>query len=183
MDSNNKMDDDVLIGLLGKNKDEALELIYRRDWKELYVYIFSFTHNKNLTEDIIQETFLQLWKYKDSIQINDSIVGYLKTSAKNNYLRWVRQNQKRPIVEQNEMQDNAIETSEENIYMKNLAYREMQMRINKTIRKMPEQMQNVFVLRKERGLSYKQISKIMDIAEGTVKKQLYYAMKLLKRYI
>ena len=172
------VEDAVLIKLLWKNKDEAISLIYRQYWKDLFLYIFSLTKNKSLTEDILQETFLNLWKYKDSVQITDSILAYLKSSSRNYYYKWLKKNNRTAAG----VEDAEDLPAKEDTGAK-IEFDETQAKINFIIKKMPLQMKDVFLLRKESGLSYKQIGEKMNIAEGTVKKQLYYALKLIKKYI
>lgn len=175
------LNEHILIELLSHDPDRAIELTYQQYWKELYLYIFSLTRNKSLTEDLLQETFLNLWKYKGSIQIKESIIAYLKTSARNIYIRYSKNTTLNRTIEMDEHTGNVHDIFDQNDYIKKINYTETEDKIRQTVNTMPQQMQHVFLLRKENDLSYKEIGAKMNITEGTVKKQLYYALKLLKK--
>jgi RNA polymerase sigma-70 factor (ECF subfamily) len=63
---------------------------------------------------------------------------------------------------------------------RNLERKRMRERILEEIEKLPDDQRQVLVLREIDGLSYKEISTIMDIPEGTVMSRLYYARKKLQ---
>ena len=63
---------------------------------------------------------------------------------------------------------------------RNLERKRMRQRILEEIEKLPDDQRQVLVLREIDGLSYKEISSIMDIPEGTVMSRLYYARKKLQ---
>jgi len=175
------LNEHILLELLYNDPDNAVELIYRRYWKELYVYIFAFTHNKSFTEDILQETFFNLWKYKNTIHVKDTIIGYLKTSARNIYIRAAKSNTQNATVEIDPDNGVSSQLSDENDYLKKVDYNETEKRLKKVVDIMPKQMQNIFLLRKDEELSHEEIGQRLHIAKGTVKKQLYYALKLLRK--
>lgn len=179
----NKLEDNVLIELLRYKKESAIELIYRQYWKELYVYAFALCANSDLTEDLLQETFLNLWKYREQLHINDTITGYLKTMVKNLYLKWANKTGVSIAYTEDEMKIMQNQYYEENTYEKKISYNDLNEKIQVAIAKMPKQMKEIFILRKEHGLSYRHISEKINIKESTVKKQLYYAMKIIKKHI
>ena len=53
-------------------------------------------------------------------------------------------------------------------------------RIIETVEQLPEDQKRVLVLREIDGLSYREISEILGIPEGTVMSRLYYARKKLQ---
>ena len=61
--------------------------------------------------------------------------------------------------------------------------RELQQRIADTIDKMPEGMRNVFLLIREKELSYKQAASLLGVGVGTIHTQLSRAMTLLREAV
>ncbi|HEY0298263.1 MAG TPA: sigma-70 family RNA polymerase sigma factor [Arachidicoccus sp.] len=171
-----------LLLMLSNDEEGALEIIYRTYWKELYAYAFSFIANTVIVEDILQETFLYVWKKRKQIHIEESILGYLKISVRNNCFRHIKAGKVFTELNEHEGSEYSLAISylnaEDGVVLK-----ETQYRINNILGHLPKKMKTVFLLRKEEGLSYKEIGNILHITEETVKKQLYKAKKLITKYI
>ncbi|KQL50366.1 hypothetical protein AN964_22105 [Heyndrickxia shackletonii] len=79
------------------------ETIWREHWKEIYLYIYYRTNNKEEAEDIAQETFMKAIRSEHRYKDQDvTVIALLKTIARNLMIdRW-RNKQKRPITTQME---------------------------------------------------------------------------------
>ena len=56
----------------------ALETLFKRFYKPLRAYAFRFVNDKDLSEDIVQDVFYELWKRRESIRFEDeSVKSYL----------------------------------------------------------------------------------------------------------
>ena len=66
---------------------------------------------------------------------------------------------------------------------KALERKQLMAAINDALQKLPEEQRQIVVLREVQGLSYREISEVMDIPEGTVMSRLYYARKKLQKLL
>lgn len=56
----------------------VLETLFKRFYKPLRAYAFRFVNDKDLSEDIVQDVFYELWKRRESIRFEDeSVKSYL----------------------------------------------------------------------------------------------------------
>lgn len=66
-----------------KGDDNALETIFSGHYKHLYNYGRKLTLDKTSVEDAIQELFIDLIKYRNSISTTDNVKFYLFKSLRN----------------------------------------------------------------------------------------------------
>lgn len=52
----------------------ALEVLFKRFYKPLRAYAFRFVNDKDMSEDIVQDVFFELWQRRESIRFEDAAV-------------------------------------------------------------------------------------------------------------
>lgn len=68
----------------------SLEALYLQYNDELYSYGRKFTSDMHLVEDAVQETFISLWKYRQSLQVKSGYSFYLLKSFRNHLFRLLK---------------------------------------------------------------------------------------------
>lgn len=53
----------------------ALETLFKRFYKPLRAYAFRFVNDKDLSEDIVQDVFYELWKRRESIVCHERTIA------------------------------------------------------------------------------------------------------------
>ena len=53
--------DKKLMNLISKRNDVALKIIYKRYNVSIYNFVVRYTGNREIAEDILQETFIRVW--------------------------------------------------------------------------------------------------------------------------
>jgi hypothetical protein len=71
-----------LLNRLRENDTQAFESIYKKYWQNLYLTAFSILKDKQASEDIIQDLFIQLWNKRATISVTVSLNAYLSASIK-----------------------------------------------------------------------------------------------------
>ena len=79
-----------IIQRLQKGDKNAFTVLYRKYNKLIYTIAYRYLKNNEMSEDIVQHTFLRLWETKSLLQENMSIRNYLYTLAKNQVLNEIR---------------------------------------------------------------------------------------------
>lgn len=82
------LDDAELIDCMRLEEDEDLAFaeVYRRYAKSLYHLSYGKLGTKEMSEEIVQITFLKLWLARKELRINYSLKAYLYKAAKNNII-------------------------------------------------------------------------------------------------
>lgn len=138
---------------------QNIEEIYNKYSKMLYKYIFCLTGNEELSEEIVQDTFVIAVKDINKFEGKCKISTWLCSIAKNIWYQKLRKEKKATNISINEV-DLIVETNE-NIEEK-LCKQEEKIGLFKNIQKLDDDTRSVIYLRTFGNLNYDEIAKIMN---------------------
>ena len=172
----NKTEDFSHLGDRIANGDQlAYRQLFIRFYNKLYRFVMGFTKSRELTEEIVSDVFINVWRRRKNIQEIMNLKLYLYVSAKNitfNYLKKLhRENMADLDSVEIEPQDPFADPGAAMIT------REMNLKLKAAINELPPRCKLIFTLIKEDGLTYKQTATLLGISESTVENQLSIALK------
>jgi len=163
-----------------KSGDEvAFELLFRKYYVPLCNFANKFTSNTAESEEIVQEVFLNIWKKRDQLKLEQEIRPYLYKSVQNLCFNFI-QHQKVvdqyyaviDIVYQNRAEDfNTYES---------VLYSELQTKVEEAISSLPTECRRIFQMSRKDGLKYAEIADKLQISVKTVETQMSRALAKLK---
>lgn len=171
-----KLSDAELLMLLKSDNHLAFEEIYKRYWALLYRNARRIIGDDEAT-DLVQDIFTTLWEKAPGFAQNNTLSAYLYSAVRNKIINLINRNK----LKTSYSKSLAI-FYEKGEFVTDQLVREHELAncIEKEIALLPEKMRVVFELSRKQNLSYKQIAEKVSIAEGTVKKQIYNAIKILR---
>jgi RNA polymerase sigma-70 factor (ECF subfamily) len=170
------------MGFYEKAKSEeelAFELLFRRYYVRLCCFANKFIADQIESEEIVQEVFLNIWKKRDRLKLNNEIQPYLFKSIQNlcfNFLSHKKVANKYYSVIEVVYKNQAEEF---NSY-ESVLYTELQSRVDQAIGSLPEQCRNIFQMSRQDGLKYGEIAEKLGISIKTVETQMSRALSKLK---
>jgi RNA polymerase sigma-70 factor (family 1) len=170
-----------LLEALKDSQEAAFNEIYHRYWYQLLVAVMKAVRSESDAEDIVQELFESLWKRRHELQIESTLPAYLFSSARYMGIRYItrhltRSNYLKRLADH--FDGTELPSIEAGLYVQ-----ELEQKINAAVADMPEKMREVFQLSRKHHLSHREIAQRLQISEETVKKQVYYALKLIRSRI
>ena len=168
------------IGLLDRIKEgrpDAFEELFNRYWEPLYLFALKRVQSEDDAKDIVQELFIKFWLKKDQIVITKNLESYLFSIVKYEVLHKVSQ-LLRSEEKKQYYQDNILPQFTE--FLDPVQEKELLAAIDKQVHSLPERLKEVYLLRKEEGLSIREIAGKLNISEQTVKNQLGLAVKRMR---
>jgi RNA polymerase sigma factor (sigma-70 family) len=144
--------DQDLLADIAKGDSRAFEILYRRYFSKLYGAAYKRLQDKELTEEVLQELFVNLWERRTSLPI-ENIENYLFTSIK--YLV-IAQFKKNMLYEKYSLSINQTE-NDDNFTEQSVAFDELNQAYQQALLTIPERCREVFLL-KRNGLSLREIS-------------------------
>jgi len=173
------MDRQEDIARLGERIANDDQLAYRELFIQFYNklsrFVMGFTKSKELTDEIVSDVFINIWRRRKNMEEIKNLKLYLYISAKNitfNYLKKLhRENLADLDMVEIEPQDPFSDPGAAMIT------REMNLKLRSAINDLPPRCKLIFTLLKEDGLSYKQTAQLLNISESTVENQLSIALK------
>jgi len=148
-----------LLLLLSKGNQEALKLTYQKYWQRLFLSAFNILRDKEASEDIIQEIFIQLWQRRETLRITSSLGAYLFTATRYQVFHLIRKLSGRPELFENLEERFLTDAPDIPLYVKDL-----QQRINIAVENLPEKCKDIYKMSREHHLSYKMFSSIKSLS-------------------
>jgi RNA polymerase sigma-70 factor (family 1) len=169
--------DTELAGLLKSGDHAAFTEIYNRYWAALFRHAQKMLRDEDEAVDIVQDVFTTIWHKNTELTVTSSIRAYLYSAVRNRIISNIRHAK----VHESYL-DSLTELIEKGEYVtdEQVRFREFSAQVEEEISKLPPKMREVFELSRNEGMSHRQIAEELNIADETVKKQIYKALKALR---
>lgn len=89
-----KLTDEQLMLAFVQADAAAFDVIYSRYSARVYAYMISRVKERSLAEDLLQETFLKLYRFKERYDPQLPLSGWIFTICRNCFLDFLRKNRK-----------------------------------------------------------------------------------------
>lgn len=143
----------------------------------LRYFALSLTHNEEESNDLLQETLLKAFTYREKFRADTNLKAWLYTIMKNIFINNYRKNVKKQLILDSSRDAyylNIPQTSRTNDPETSLFSEEISSKINK----LGEEYRMPFLMYFE-GFKYKEIAEELSLPIGTVKSRIFLARKQL----
>ncbi len=179
--------DEALLRLIAERDAEALEVLYDRHAQVVYNLILRIVHTRESADDILQETFWQVWKKADDFR-GGTAAAWLYRIARNKSLDQLRRHGARPqslrtATEEAEQQLwNTLEatTSDADHVVEQGQDRQ---RVREALDQIPPEQRLCLELAYFEGMSQSQIAEHTDTPLGTIKTRIRLGLQKLERLL
>ncbi|MCZ6674089.1 MAG: sigma-70 family RNA polymerase sigma factor [Verrucomicrobia bacterium] len=181
-----------LLEELRDGRDSALNEIMDRWERPLTSFAWRYVQNETDAQDMVQETFVKVYKYKDRFRPDTRLSAWLFTTLANqcrNFGRWKRRH---PTVALLNMTENADEgSSGVSIEIPDLSptpdslteTNDLIEHLRSAIMALPHDLKTTLLLYQYERLSYKEIAEILGCSPKGVETRLYRTRKRLRRML
>ena len=146
----------------------------------LFPTINKIVKDTGVCEDIMQETYLRIWLYRDTLPSIEKPRAWILKIAYLQAFTFLRINKKQFKIKE-EVYEN---TSAANVDMeKTLDYNLLSRLIKAAVSALPDQQKKVYKLSREEGLSLDEIAETMSLAPQSVKNTMSRALQFIRNYI
>lgn len=166
-------DNMVLLESLRRNDLKAFEYLYLHSRNRLFVLALSILHDEDITRDLIQDLFIDLWYFRTFESITTSLNAYLFQSVRNRAY-----NYRDKMRTQDKLKLNYSPPASETHYP--LENEELGQIINKAIDRLPTMAGKVFRMLYIDKLTYAEIAQKLGISKYTVSSHMDRALKELR---
>ncbi len=181
-----KLTDNELIASYQSGNEQALRTLIARYEKRLFSYIMLSVKNKELAEDIFQDTFIKVINTIRSGNYHEEgkFFQWIMRIANNLKIDYYRKVQRMPMFDSNGEFDifevlSAQEDSVEQKLIREQIYNDLQ----RVIEYLPEEQKEVLVMRRHQHYSFKEISEFTGVSINTALGRMRYALINLRKLI
>lgn len=179
----NYPDEQLVLMSLGKNQNSYKELVLRYI-KPISIFIQGYTRNKDETEDVVQDTFLKVWKNLHKFDSKNKFKPWLYKIARNTALDQIK---KKKLLSFSSIENNSNDLDNINNYAteKNeigdiIDNVELLKKVKNKINQIHPEYRSVLILHYEEELTFEEIGNIMNKPMNTVKSWHRRAINKLK---
>tara|TARA_R110000868_G_scaffold259361_5_gene517265 strand:- start:20128 stop:20733 length:606 start_codon:yes stop_codon:yes gene_type:complete len=164
---------------------QAFEDLFFEYHNSLIRFANTITKSRELARDCVQDVFLKIWRNREEWEIQYSLKAYLYQSVRNQALNLLEKQKARYRLKENykkETQSLHENTEGNKVSYEHLDEKEIRQlkRIWELVEEMPERRRLAFDLNRRHGLSYKEISKVLNISRKTVENHIGQAVKFIR---
>lgn len=170
------MDSDEFLMLKSQEgDDQAFGLLYDRYSTKMVGYFYKMLWNdRNRAEDMTQDLFTKLIKNGSSFDKNKNFKTWIFTIASNMCKNEYRHEEVRRKHVDSQKSVSTTYNSEPAI--DSALFKR---RLDEQLSELDVTKRSVFIMRFKQNLSIKEIAKVMDCSEGTIKSRIFYTLKEL----
>ena len=162
-------------------ENDVLAVVYRTYSREIYLYLYGLSHNRQLSEDLMQETFAKA--LITVVTADTGIRAWLYKVARNLYFNTYRKDKRLIIGLENAENKAEIREEIEESPLSKLLTTEREEALYKALNKLEGKKREVLLLQYFSGLSGKDIAKLLDITTENVRILAFRGKKELKLYL
>lgn len=158
--------------------ESAFDAVFRHNYAHLVRMAESIVRERALAEEIAQDVMLELWRRRETIEVEQSFRAYLLRSTRNRALNHVRH--QRIVMREATIAAAAAESARAQSAEDEMLGTEMERAVRQAIASLPERAREVFQLSRDQGLKYSEIAVLLDISVKTVEKRMGQALSELR---
>jgi RNA polymerase sigma-70 factor (ECF subfamily) len=183
-----KQTDQQLVDQVFKGNKHAFDLLVLRYQHRILALVSRFIRDQSEVEDVCQEAFIKAYKALPKFRGDSAFYTWLYRIAINTAKNHMVTKGRRPPGTDVDLGDADLaelpaELVDTGSPEEKLSSTELHLLINNAIEELPEDLRTAFTLREFGGLSYEEITQIMDCPVGTVRSRIFRAREALDAVI
>jgi RNA polymerase sigma factor (sigma-70 family) len=167
--------DSELMRQVRGGRTAALATLFERHHARLYRYCLRMTGNRAAAEDLVQDVFMKMLKYKATFKDDSEFVPWMFGIGRNASLAHLRRTADDRWVDTDV--DNAVRADEATEDTQHDGQDEL---VRRALQRLPADRREVLVLSRYEYKTYDEIAKTLECSVGAVKVRAHRAMKQLR---
>ncbi|MFA6831609.1 MAG: RNA polymerase sigma-70 factor [Bacteroidaceae bacterium] len=169
-DENNRLASSIKQGDM-----HAFDILYRKFYAGLVSFATRYIDFEH-AEEIVQDTMIWLWEHRDSLNLDMNLNSFLFTIVKNRALNVIKHQSIKSKVHQEICDKYEANFMDIDFYGET----ELHKLYEDALIKLPETYRTVFVMNREKGMTYEEIAQELNISPKTVGYRISQSLKILR---
>jgi RNA polymerase sigma factor (sigma-70 family) len=176
-----KSDQEIISDLKkGENQNLAFQMLVDKYKERLYWHVRKIVLDHDDTDDILQNTFVKVWKNVENFREESTLFTWLYRIATNETLTFLNSKKRRNMMPLNEVSDFLMDNLESDPYFEG---DEIQKHLQKAILTLPEKQRIVFNMKYYDDIKYNDMAEILNTSVGALKASFHHAVKKIEDYL
>ncbi len=164
----------------GTQKDMAFHRLVKKYQERLYWHIRKIVLNHEDADDVLQNTFIKVWKSIDRFREESSLYTWLYRIATNEAITHLNEKKRKSFFPLNDVSETLRDNLMSDPYFEGDS---IQLKLQEAILRLPEKQRLVFNMKYFDEMKYDDISAILDTSVGALKASYHHAAKKIEEYL
>jgi RNA polymerase sigma factor (sigma-70 family) len=182
----NTISDSTLVSDYINGKEASLSILINRHQQRLFSFIYSKIKDKDLTEDIFQDTFIKVIRTLKKGNYNEEgkFLPWVMRIAHNLVIDYFRKNNRMPSFKNTDefdifsvLHDGTLNAE------KQIIQEQIYEDVRELINELPEEQKEVLIMRMYKDMSFKEISENTGVSINTALGRMRYALINMRKLI
>lgn len=157
---------------------DKLGLLYERHKKRLFGFFYNMNGNPSTSEDLVQNVFIRMLKYRHTFNGEGSFVAWMFRTARNvNYDHYRKHNKE---TDQTELTSVEYRLEDDLGPEAKMDKRDEVLQLNRAMQRLTPEKREVLILSKYKEIKFSEIGEILGCSEGAAKVKAHRALKDLR---
>jgi RNA polymerase sigma factor (sigma-70 family) len=169
---------DHLVMLAVRDGDpERIGVLFDRHHRKLFNFFLRLTANRGTSEDLVQEVFFRMLKYRHTFQAETNFTAWMYQIARNAHLDQAHKRRLEIVPDEDKNWDALAGVGQDP--HEQLEHAQDIGLLRRALAQLPLDKREVLVLSRFQNLKYSEIAEILDCEVGAVKVRVYRAIREL----
>jgi len=183
-----QMSDEDVMEQLQSGVVEAFDIIVQRYKDRLHNFLYRYTHNHEDCEDLVQETFLRVYRSRQSYERIAKLSTWMYTIALNLAKSMYKKKQRMSLIsihaDESDPDDREMQITDTVILQDDELHLKLSVQeLERALQELNDDFREAVILRDIQQLTYEEIAEITDTAMGTVKSRINRGRQQLQEII
>jgi RNA polymerase sigma-70 factor (ECF subfamily) len=178
--------DALLVNEYINGDEHALAILINRHESKIYGFIYSKVADREVSNDIFQDTFIKVIKTLKNNSYNEEgkFLPWVMRISHNLIIDFYRKNKKMPLFRETEEFSIFSIMSDDSLSIENqIISNQVEIDIRKLINELPTEQKDVIIMRMYNDMSFKEISETTGVSINTALGRMRYAIMNLRKII
>ncbi len=171
--------DNLLMAEVSRGRVAQLAVLFERHHRALFRYFLSMNRDRAAAEDLVQEVFLRMLRYRSTYDPDQSFAAWMYRIARNAGVDVARKQRRGDVVEIGEFASVAV-SPDPGPEAGAVRGQDLEL-LDRALSQLPRDKREVLVLSRFQGMKYEEIAAVLGCGTGTVKVRVYRAMRALEQ--
>lgn len=157
---------------------QKMGLLYERHKKRLFGFFYNMNSNASLSEDLVQNVFVRMLKYKHTFTGEGSFAAWMFRTARNVNYDHYRKSKK--SGQQHDLSSLEFKLTDEEDMNVKMDHNDSVNQLKRAMLQLPVEKREILMLSKYKGLKFSEIGDILGCSEGAAKVKAHRALNELR---
>jgi RNA polymerase sigma-70 factor (ECF subfamily) len=163
-----------------EHQAKAFEMLVNTFKERLYWHIRRIVLNHDDTNDVLQNTFIKVFRNIDGFKGDSKLYSWMYRIATNEALTFLKSKSQKLKIDNEQLMNKVVEDLRADVYFEG---DEIQLKLQMAIATLPEKQKLIFNMKYFQELKYEEISEILETSVGGLKASYHLASKKIEAFL